>query len=274
MALIGAGLLAAVFLLPDLLPDDSELVPAPPPEVEEVEEREPPEAPAPPEHAEAPIVEPSPVLPAEPLPPLEASDGWVRVEAAGVSTKPAYEKWLEVDDLVRRFVAAVDEIALGQSPRAHVPFLRPSGPFRATDREGSLVTAPRSFRRYDALAEVVASVDAGLCAELYRRAAPLIGEAFADLGYPDVAFDERLREALALLLATPVPSAFSIRTRRSKGSTPRRSSSCAWAPRTYAACRRSCASSSRPSAQPSSCRTAGRASRRSPPARCGRACWS
>jgi hypothetical protein len=206
MALIGAGLLAAVFLLPDLLPDDSELVPAPPPEVEEVEEREPPEAPAPPEHAEAPIVEPSPVLPAEPLPPLEASDGWVRVEAAGVSTKPAYEKWLEVDDLVRRFVAAVDEIALGQSPRAHVPFLRPSGPFRATDREGSLVTAPRSFRRYDALAEVVASVDAGLCAELYRRAAPLIGEAFADLGYPDVAFDERLREALALLLATPVPT--------------------------------------------------------------------
>lgn len=205
MALIGAGLLAAVFLLPDLLPEDSELVPAPPPALEEA--REPAPAPEPLlGSAEAPIVEPPPVLPAEPLPPLEASDGWVRVEARGVSAKPAYEEWLEADDLVRRFVAAVDEVGLGQSPRAHVPFLRPSGPFRTTEREGAVVTAPRSFRRYDVVADVVASVDAELCASLYRRAAPLIREAFADLGYPDTVFDERLRAALALLLATPVPT--------------------------------------------------------------------
>jgi hypothetical protein len=205
MALIGAALLAAVFLLPDLLPDDSELVPAPPSAVEEV--REPALAAEPLlETTEEPIVEPPPVLPAEPLPPLEASDGWVRVEARGVSAKPAYKEWLEADDLVRRFVAAVDEVALGQSPRAHAQFLRPRGPFRVTDREGSIVTAPRSFRRYNVVADVVASVDVELCAALYRRAAPLISEAFADLGYPDTVFDERLRAALALLLATPVPT--------------------------------------------------------------------
>jgi hypothetical protein len=207
LALIGAGLLAAVFLLPDLLPDDSELVPPPPPEVEEEGELlEAPQALESSEGAEAPLAEPPSLVPAEPLPPLEASDGWVRVEARGVSAKPGYREWLKANDLVRRFVASVDEIALGHSPRAHVPFLRPSGPFLTTDREGSVVTAPRSFRRYDAVGEVVASVDAELCAALYRRAAPLIEEAFADLGYPEVRFDERLRAALALLLATPVPT--------------------------------------------------------------------
>jgi hypothetical protein len=203
MALIGAVLLAAVFLLPDLLPEDSELVPAPPPRVEEVREPEP--APAL-EPIEGPLDEPPPVVPVEPLPPLEASDGWVRVEAGAVSAQPAYQEWLGADDLVRRFVAAVDEVASGISPRAHAPFLRPSGPFRITERDGKVVTSPRSFRRYDAIADVVGSLDAGLCASLYRRAAPLIDEAFADLGYPGVHFDERLRAALTLLLATPVPT--------------------------------------------------------------------
>ena len=123
MALVGVGLLAAVFLLPDLLPEESELVPPPdPPPLEELRDPAPlvpevePEAPAEPELAEA-----EPARPAEPLPPLEASDGWVRVEASGLSKRPAFEEWLLADDLIRRFVASVDEIAIGNSPRRAPP---------------------------------------------------------------------------------------------------------------------------------------------------------
>lgn len=202
LAAIGLGLIAGVFLLPDLLPEESELVPVEPPRDEALVPPRPSAEPPLPEVADVePVREP-----VEPLPPLSRSDGWVRVEAAALSERPAWKQWLQTEDLVRRFVAAVDEVAAGNSPTASVPFLRPRGGFGTVVRGGTVVTDPRSFRRYDVLAEVVASLDAELCAALYRRAAPLVEEAFADLGYPDTRFEERLEAALELLLATPVPS--------------------------------------------------------------------
>ncbi|MEN8183327.1 MAG: DUF3014 domain-containing protein [Myxococcota bacterium] len=202
LALIGLALLAALLWLPDLLPEESELVPVEPPGERPVPIAEPlrdPEPPAPPEVAEA---EPEP---AEPLPPLSRSDAWVRTEAAGLSDQAAFRQGLQAEDLVRRFVAAVDEVSDGGSPRSHLEFLAPRGRFRTVFRDGRLVTDPRSFRRYDAVAKAVASLDAGRCVRLYRRAGPLVEKAFVDLGYEDARFRERIEAALALLLTTPVP---------------------------------------------------------------------
>lgn len=151
--------------------------------------------------------EPSaPEAPLEPLPSLDASDAWLRAEAAPLSTSPLFAGWLASGDLLRRFVASVDNVADGESPRAHLPFLAPREPFRVVTRAGRTVTDPRSFARFDAVAEAVASLDAERCAALYRRAKPLLEEAFRALGPGDERFDDRLARGVRGLLETPVPA--------------------------------------------------------------------
>jgi hypothetical protein len=144
--------------------------------------------------------------PAEPLPTLDASDAWLRAEAGSLSTSTLLADWLANGDLVRRFVAGVDNVSEGESPRAHLPFLAPRESFRAASRGSRAVTDPRSFARFDSLAEAVASLDAERCAALYRRAKPLVEEAYRALGPGEETFDERLARAVRTLLATPVPS--------------------------------------------------------------------
>jgi hypothetical protein len=154
----------------------------------------PPEAPA----APAPATE-------EALPALDASDAWVRDAARGLSARADLPRWLAADDLVRRFVAAVDNVAEGLSPREHLAFLAPSGPYRALEREGRAVPDPAGFRRYDAFAAAFASLDTEAGVALYRRARPLVEEAWRALGGAG-GFDARLRAALGLLLETPLPT--------------------------------------------------------------------
>jgi hypothetical protein len=166
--------------------------------------------PAPPggaiEEPPPPDVPAVPAEPPEPLPALDASDAWLRTEAGSLSTSTAFAGWLAHGDLVRRFVASVDNVSEGETPRAHLPFLAPREPFRALSRGSGTVTDPRGFARFDALADAVASLDAARCAALYRRAKPLVDEAYRALGPGDESFDERLARAVHTLLAAPVPT--------------------------------------------------------------------
>src|SRR5437868_13164539 len=66
-------------------------------------------------------------------PPLSDSDPKVRNQLAGVASDPLWKAWLEQSDLVRRFAAAVQQVADGESPRASVPFLAPAGAFAAKE---------------------------------------------------------------------------------------------------------------------------------------------
>ncbi len=196
VALLAAGWLSYLWLAPQT-PEV-----APGPELVEPLADEAQTAPAEPAAPEPGIDE----APAETLPALDESDAWLGAEAAKLSQDPALAPWLASGDLVRRFVASVDNVADGESPRAHLPFLAPREPFRAVTREGRTVTDPRSFARWDAVGQAVASLDAGRCAELYRRAKPLVDDAFRALGEGDERFDARLARAIRSLLETPVPT--------------------------------------------------------------------
>lgn len=155
---------------------------------------------------EAAVPEPAP----EPLeiPPLDASDELVRRLAAGLSAHPALASWLASDELVRRFVVVVDNVAVGLVPRKEIPFLAPEGEFRAaTSSAGPPRVDPASYDRYDPAAAVVGSLDPEGTVDLYRRLRPLIDEAARErLGYGAGRFDETLRRAILHLLETPVPA--------------------------------------------------------------------
>jgi hypothetical protein len=142
-------------------------------------------------------------VPTEPLPALADSDPLARELAGGVSKHPLAAAALAPEGVIERFVAAVDQLAEGRAPRADLDFLRPEGRFRTLGREPELRTDPASYRRYDALAQAVAALDAQAVAAAYRRLAPLCEESYRALGYPEGGFEPRLRAALVLLASTP-----------------------------------------------------------------------
>lgn len=136
---------------------------------------------------------------------LATSDIVVRELASEISSHPKLIAWLINEDLVRRFVASVDNIASGVSPRAHLDFLRPKEGFEVDEwRNGVLVIEADSYGRYDLVAQVFASLDTEGTVALYRELEPLIDEAYAEIGPADAKFDDRLDRAFDLLLAVPV----------------------------------------------------------------------
>jgi len=140
------------------------------------------------------------------LPPLELgqSDDLLRRLAQDISAHPRLSAWLKTRDIVRKFVAAVDNLSNGIVPKAQVDFFAPAGPFQASGREGRFYISRASYDRYNALADVFISLDSKATARLYAALKPLLQEAYAELGYPDQDFQDTLTRAAAELLSTPV----------------------------------------------------------------------
>jgi len=152
---------------------------------------------------EAPL--PAPVA-ESPTPPVELdrSDDFVRQLAKQISSHPRIALWLQSKDLIRRFVAAVDNIANGLSPRAHIDFFHPPGEFVVTQKGDVLIADPAGYGRYDTVADVFVSLDIQQCVSLFRALKPLCQEAYRDLGYPGEDFEQTFLRAIAELLDTPV----------------------------------------------------------------------
>ena len=136
---------------------------------------------------------------------LPTSDVAVRELVDGVSSHPQLTKWLVNEDLVRRFVASVDSIAEGRSPRQQLEFMQPTTPFRVLDKRGRLYMNPASYHRYDLAAEVFESLDTAGTVALYRELRPLIADAYREISQPASEFEDRLLQAIDHLLAVEIP---------------------------------------------------------------------
>jgi len=145
-----------------------------------------------------------PVTPEQPLPSLAESDPFVRGLLSGLTRQPPPAAWLSTDGLIERFVAAVDNIASGESPRPNLRFLAPSQKFEVLRRRDRIYVDPASYERYDTIAELISSVDPQRAVELYRQIAPLCEEAYRGLGHAQGGFDQAFTRAIRMLLATPI----------------------------------------------------------------------
>lgn len=164
--------------------------------------------------AEAPLPRPAAEATAEPeapeavpeevaVPPLAETDPWLREVIGQLSGHPALAEWLATDDLVRRFVVLVDNIAAGESPAQHVPFARPREGFTIRRAGDGVYVDAASYERYATLAAVVDSLHVDGTADLYRRLEPRLEEAYRELGYPDRTFEQTLEKAVGRVLAAP-----------------------------------------------------------------------
>lgn len=151
--------------------------------------------------------EEAPEAPEVELPSMAESDGWLREVVTQLSARPELARWLATDRLIERFVAAVDNVGEGRTPKVHVPFLAPEGPFVAVEDGGRTIMDEASGDRYDRAVAVVASLHTQGTADLYNNLQPLFQQAYRNLGYPDGDFREATARAVRQVLTTPVPEA-------------------------------------------------------------------
>jgi hypothetical protein len=141
-----------------------------------------------------------------PLPPLDQSDAYFKLELANALDE-GIDEWLVASGVIEKIVATVDSL-----PREHVaekirPITKIDAPFGVDNQdEGDNFTiSPGNYDRYDVLVDMAVAADVSAMADLYRRFYPLFQSAYQNLGYPDGYFNDRLVEVIDHLLATPEP---------------------------------------------------------------------
>ena len=139
------------------------------------------------------------------LPPLDQTDSLVRKLVGTISSHPSVAAWLATTGLIRNLVVVVSNIADGTSPAKFLTVLRPSSSFRTISRNGHRYLDPRSYDRYSAIGDAVASVDPSAIASLYTTLKPRLRDAYEDLGLPGSALDRTVQRAIVALLETPTP---------------------------------------------------------------------
>jgi hypothetical protein len=154
----------------------------------------------------APVGRPE-VLPAShPAPSADPSDELLRSLITGISAYPAFASLLVRDDLIRRFVASVNLVAGGFSPRDELEDIQPAGRFLVREEADSLVIAAGSYRRYDTATEIFDSIDTEGAVETFRRLETRLDEAYHDMAWGRGPFEDRLREAIDHLLEVVLPA--------------------------------------------------------------------
>ncbi len=138
------------------------------------------------------------------LPALDASDAFIRDLVTALSAHPQLASWLVTDDLVRRFVGVVVDLAGGLSPRSRLDFLVPDDEFPVRDVGERLVLDPEGYSRYALLTETFVSLQTQGMARLYQQLYPLFEEAYTELGIPDGSFGDAMALAMGNLLSAEV----------------------------------------------------------------------
>ena len=149
---------------------------------------------APLDKAEPPVV----------LPPLNEMDGFLKPLLEGLSSRPELARWLATDDLIRHIAAAIDQAADGHTPARDFRVLAPQGALKTAGRQSQRTIDPDSFRRFDGLVAALASIDPSAVAKIYRTIRPRLNEAYQAMGNPNRDVDNALRNAIDIVLDTPV----------------------------------------------------------------------
>ena len=134
---------------------------------------------------------------------LNNSDQPVREMLSVCSTHPTFVGWLKQSNLIRRCVAAVDNISNGVSPAAHLGFLMKRGGFKAVNMGDQSKIDPTGYIRFQLVTMALGSMDTAELTAMFKKILPVLEEAYQELGYPDKSFRLTLAEAFDVLLRTP-----------------------------------------------------------------------
>ncbi|SHF89102.1 Protein of unknown function [Microbulbifer donghaiensis] len=172
-----------------------------------VEEPAPEAEPEPlPEVAAPPPAEPAPVTEPErgPPPPLNESDEAALKDLMSLAPDGALAKWLVPDEVVRKWVAAVNAGSRGELIHKHRPLKTIKGPIIvAEDGATGMVLSPDNYHRYDQPVRLFALMDTDAAVALYRYWYPRLAQAYGELGIRNKNFHQEMLETIDQVLAAP-----------------------------------------------------------------------
>ena len=144
-----------------------------------------------------PVAEPEPVLPA-----LDESDAEVKQRLLALNWRSGLAGLFATEEMLRNFVVQTDNIAQGQLAAGHPLLLPLEQKFTLAEGE-AMQLDESSFERYQPYIQLMESVPAEQVLALFDRYEPLLQQAYAELGYPDELFKNKLLAAIDVMLATP-----------------------------------------------------------------------
>ena len=148
------------------------------------------------------VTEPEVVV--EPVPVLAESDAFVQQKALAMINNNVLSSSLVQQDLVRQFVVFVDNLAQGELTRKVSPLKGPEKLFSVSEITNKVYLNPEGFHRYDAYVDSIAKMDEQSLITTYKQLTPLLEEAFTELGYSNAKFNDRMLQAIKMLLAAPI----------------------------------------------------------------------
>lgn len=155
---------------------------------------------------------PEPVVQKKPLPSLNDSDATV-LDALKELRGESLLALLVPQELIRKFVMAVNGLSEGKVVNEYRPVVSPPPPFLVDTFgvmvEGKTVAQERiaatNYARYETYATTLALLDMDMVVAIYKRFYPLMEEAFKELGLKKSNFHSVMIAALDNLLAAPDP---------------------------------------------------------------------
>jgi hypothetical protein len=121
-----------------------------------------------------------------------------------ISTNPLVRRLVAEGDLVRRWAVVTENVAGDVVPRKPLSALAPAEKFSVVRRGGAIFIDPRSYQRYDAIGDAVASLEPNAFVHAYTALRPALETAYRGLGYPDGSIDRVTARALARIERTAV----------------------------------------------------------------------
>lgn len=196
-AIVLAIILAVVFWPSEPEPKPVVAVPEPPVIAEPIIEEQPIAV-----IPEPVFEEPEPEAIPEPEP-LDTSDGTVKTKLLTLSDYDAFARLLIDDALLERFVIMTNTLAEEGLAANNRVLVKPDKPFRTYRQADKEWIDPASFKRYAPYVEVFESLETASLLQLYQEYKPAIEQIFSEIGSPSDNFEDKLKEAIDVLLDTP-----------------------------------------------------------------------
>jgi hypothetical protein len=135
--------------------------------------------------------------------PLDTSDGTVKTRLLALSDYDAFARLLIDEALLERFVIMTNTLAEEEIAGNNRVLVQPEKPFRTYRQAEKEWIDPASYKRYAPYVEVFESLETESLLQLYQEYKPAIEYIFAEIGSQSDNFDDKLKEAIDVLLDTP-----------------------------------------------------------------------
>mgnify|MGYP003977633189 FL=1 len=138
------------------------------------------------------------------LPSLNDSDSFIIEKIQAFQNGVELIQLLSNDQLLRSFVVFVENISRGEFPQTGLPYRRIDEEMAVTTVDDNLFVMDESAHaRFDRVVDTSVAIDTDQALILYRTLSPLFQQAYSEIGFRNVNFDDTLRQAINNVLRSP-----------------------------------------------------------------------